>query len=207
MNVRLITVTPKAEELIAYCARVSSPNQENPEIEKLLTYCIKNKHWSIFEQASMTVEIETTRGIAPQILRHKSFSFQEFSLRYAKAQDFEVYPGRSQDKKNRQNSIDDLDIETQAWFMQSQQLMNDMASNMYEEALKKGIAKECARNLLTMGTKTKLYMTGSVRSFIHYIQVRTQKDTQLEHREIALAIANIFMKEFPIITKALEWNE
>lgn len=204
MSVKLITVTPDAEKIVAFCARVSSPNQENPEIEKLINYCIKNNHWSILEQASMTIEIETSRGIAPQILRHRSFSFQEFSLRYAKAQEFIVYPGRSQDKKNRQNSIDDLDAETQAWFIQSQQLLNDMAKNMYEEALKKGIAKECARNLLTMGTKTKMYMTGSLRSWATYLNVRLDKSTQKEHREIAKAIKEIFKKEFPIIYKALE---
>lgn len=205
MNVKLISVTPKAEELMAYCARVSSADQENPEYEKLLKYCIKHGHWSVFEQATMTVEITTTRGISPQILRHRSFSFQEFSLRYAKAQEFEVYPGRRQDLKNRQNSIDDLDIETQTWFMQSQQLINDMASNMYEEALKKGIAKESARNLLTMGTKTKLYMTGNVRSYIHYIKTRTDETTQKEHRDIANAIKEIFKIEFPLVSKALEW--
>ena len=206
MNVKLISVTPDAENIIAYCARVSSPNQENPEIEKLLSYCITNKHWSIFEMANMCVEIETTRAVAPQILRHRSFSFQEFSQRYAKTQGFEIYQGRRQDKKNRQNSIDDLDIETQSWFMQSQQLMNDMASNMYEEALKKGIAKESARSLLTLNTKTKLYMNGSIRSWITYIQVRTGPETQLEHREIALTIKKIFVQNFPVIAKALEWS-
>lgn len=205
MNVKLISITSEAEKLIAHCARVSSPNQNNPEIEKLIKYCIKNKHWSVFEQSFMTVEIETTRGISPQILRHKSFSFQEFSLRYAKAQEFEIYPGRRQDLKNRQNSIDDLDNETQSWFMESQKLINNMASNMYEEALKKGIAKESARNLLPMSTKTKLYMSGSIRSFIHYILVRESEETQKEHRDIALAIKEIFIKELPIISKALGW--
>lgn len=206
MNVKLISVTPDAEKIIGYCARVSSPNQDNPEVEKLLTYCAFHSHWSIFEMAHMTVEIETTRGISPQILRHKSFSFQEFSLRYAKAQEFEIYPGRSQDKKNRQNSIDDLSIDDQSWFMSSQQLINDMASNMYEEALKKGIAKECARNLLPMSTKTKLYMSGSIRSWIHYLNIRCDDSTQKEHRDIANAIKAIFIEQFPIISKALDFK-
>jgi thymidylate synthase (FAD) len=205
MNVRLISVTPDAEQIIAYCARVSSPKQENPEIEKLLNYCIKHGHWSVFEQAFMTVEIHTTRGVAPQILRHKTFSFQEFSQRYAKAQGFEIYEARRQDLKNRQNSTNDLDIETQAWFQQSQQMINDLASNMYEEALKKGVAKECARNLLPMSTTTKLYMSGTIRSFIHYIQVRTSVETQKEHRDIANEIKKIFCQQFPVIAKALEW--
>lgn len=206
MNVKLISVTPDAEKIIAYCARVSSPNQENPEIEKLLKYCIKEKHWSIFEMADMTVEIETTRAIAPQILRHRSFNFQEFSMRYAQAQGFEVYEARRQDLKNRQNSINDLSPETQGWFQQSQQIINDLANNLYKEALDKGIAKECARNLLPLSTKTRLYMKGSVRSWITYLMVRCDKATQKEHRDIAEAIKVIFIKEFPIIAKALEWS-
>lgn len=207
MKVKLISLTPDAEKTIAYIARVSSPNQENPNIEGLLKYCINHGHWSIFEQATMTVEIETTRGISPQLLRHRSFNFQEFSLRYAKAQEFEIYPGRRQDSKNRQNSIDDLDAETQAWFMNSQRLINDMALSMYNEALALGIAKESARQLLTMGTKTKMYLTGSIRSYIHYIQVRTSKQTQKEHRDIANAIKDIFVQELPIISKSLDWDK
>lgn len=207
MKVKLISITPEAEKIIAHCARVSSPNQENKEIEKLLSYCIKHKHWSIFEMADMTVEIETTRGLAPQILRHKSFSFQEFSLRYANSTGFEIYEGRSQDNKNRQNSIDNLSVEDQSWFMQSQQIINGMADNMYNEAIDKGIAKECARNLLTMGTKTKMYMKGSVRSWIHYLEVRDDNGVQQEHRDIAIAIKDIFIEQLPIISKALEWAD
>ncbi len=205
MKVKLISITPDAEKIISLCARVSSPNPGNTEIDRLLAYCIVHKHWSIFEMANMCIEVETTKAISPQILRHRSFSFQEFSLRYSKALGTEIYPGRRQDKKNRQNSIDDLSVEDQSWFMQSQQILNDMAGNMYNEALNKGIAKESARSLLTMNTKTKLYINGSIRSWITYLQVRTSKETQLEHREIALAIKEIFIKELPIISKALDW--
>lgn len=206
MKVKLISVTPDAEKIIAYCARVSSPNQENPEYAKLLAYCIKHHHWSVFEMADMCIEIETSRGIAAQILRHRSFNFQEFSQRYAKVSEFEIYPARRQDVKNKQNSIDDMSIEDQAWFMQSQQLMNDMALNMYEEGLKKGIAKEQMRFLLPLSTKTKMYMKGSTRSWIHYITVRSDLSTQKEHRDIALAIKDIFIEQFPSIAKALEWT-
>lgn len=206
MKIKLISVTPDAEKIIAYCARVSSPNQENPQYAKLLAYCIKHHHWSVFEMADMCIEIETSRGIAAQILRHRSFNFQEFSQRYAKASEFEIYPARRQDVKNKQNSIDDMSIEDQAWFMQSQQLMNDMALNMYEEGLKKGIAKEQMRFLLPLSTKTKMYMKGSARSWIHYITVRSDPSTQKEHRDIALAIKDIFIEQFPSIAKALEWT-
>lgn len=206
MNVRLISVTPDAESIISYCARVSSPKQDNPEIEKLLKYCISKGHWSVFEMGNMIIEVETTRAISAQILRHRSLNFQEFSQRYAKSTGNEIYSGRRQDLKNRQNSIDDLTIEDQTWFMQSQQILNEMSNNMYEEALKKGIAKESARSLLTMNTKTKMYINGSVRSWIHYLQVRTSEETQKEHRDIALAIKKIFVKEFPIISKALDWK-
>jgi thymidylate synthase (FAD) len=207
MNVRLISVTPDSENIIAYCARVSSPNQENPEIEKLLSYCIKHGHWSVFEMGDMCVEIETSRGIAAQILRHRSFNFQEFSQRYAKASKFELYGARRQDKKNRQNSIDDMSVEDQAWFMQSQHILNDMAINMYEEAIKKGIAKEQARFLLPLSVSTKMYMKGSIRSWIHYINVRQGPETQKEHRDIALAIKKIFVQQFPVIAKSLDWDK
>ncbi len=205
MNVKLISVTPDVEKTISYCARVSSPNPENPEIEKLLQYCIKNGHWSIFEMGNLIIEIETTRSVSPQILRHRSFNFQEYSQRYSKVQGFEIYGARRQDPKNRQNSIDDMSVEDQSWFMQSQQILNDMAMNMYEEALKKKIAKECARALLPSTAKTKLMMNGTIRSYIHYIQVRTSEGTQEEHKEIALAIKAIFVQELPIISKALGW--
>ncbi len=216
MQVRLISVTNplievenkalSPEGLIAYCARVSSPHQETPDFEKLLSYCISHKHWSVFEMVDMTVEIVTSRAISPQILRHRSFCFQEFSQRYAKAQSIEHYQPRRQDAKNRQNSLDDLDESTVAWFDHTQESMANLAMEKYEEALGKGIAKECARVLLPLGTQTKLYMKGSVRSWIHYLEVRTDKSTQKEHRDIADAVMKIFTEEFPVTSRALGWG-
>ena len=216
MQVRLVAVTtpliePEGrtltpEGLIAWCARVSSPNQDTGAgYEKLLAYCIAHHHWSIFEMVDMTIEITTSRAIAPQILRHRSFQFQEFSQRYAKAQEYEHYQPRRQDSKNRQNSIDDLDQETRQWFDDIQRQNADAAFDHYNQALEKGIAKECARVLLPLGTTTRLYMKGSVRSWIHYLQVRTDQHTQREHRDIAEAIRAIFTRQFPIITTALGW--
>lgn len=205
MEVKLISVTPEAEKNIAYCARVSSPNQENPEYAKLLKYLIQHKHWSPFEMATMTVEINTSRGIAAQILRHRSFSFQEFSQRYSEVTTYEKYEARRQDKKNKQNSIDDMSEEVKKWFSEAQTHIAELAFSKYETALRMGIAKEQARFLLPLSTSTKLYMTGSIRSWIHYIELRADKDTQLEHREIAIAIKDIFKQQFPEITKALEW--
>jgi thymidylate synthase (FAD) len=215
MQVRLISLTSPQidvdnrrltpEGLMAYCARVSSPHQESTDYEKLLAYCIANKHWSIFEMVDMTVEIVTSRAISPQILRHRSFSFQEFSQRYAKAQNIEKYQPRRQDTKNRQHSIDDLEPSTVTWFDETQDSIAGLCMQKYEEALEKGIAKECARVLLPMGTQTKLYMKGSVRSWIHYLEVRTDKSTQQEHREIAESILTIFNSQFPTISRALGW--
>lgn len=204
--IRLVTITPNAEELIAYCARVSSPNQENPEIEKLLRYCVTHKHWSIFEQASATFEITTSRAISAQILRHRSFKFQEFSQRYAEAQEFVEYKARRQDTKNRQNSIDDIDEETQRSWLYRQQRNWDRAIAEYRWALSAGIAKECARMVLPMQTMTRLYMTGDIRSWLHYLDVRCSEDTQLEHREIALQIKDTLKEELPTIAQALDWN-
>lgn len=206
MNTKLVHITPSAEELIAYCARVSSPNQENPEYTGLLKYCIKNKHWSVFEMASMCVEITTSRAIAQQILRHRSFHFQEFSQRYAKATEFETYEARRQDNKNRQNSIDDLDRDTKQWFLDTQVRINDRARSAYETALTLGIAKEQARFLLPLCTQTKLYMHGTVRDWIHYVNLRTENGTQLEHKEIADNIKIVLIKQLPTIAKALEWT-
>ena len=216
MNVRLISVTtptiqieeqtPTAEGLMAYCARVSSPNQESLEYEQLLAYCIRNKHWSVFEMVDMTVEIVTSRAISPQILRHKSFQFQEFSQRYAKVQEIERYEPRRQDNKNRQNSINDLDDSVKEWFMEAQEHIAATAMEHYNMALEKGIAKECARVLLPLATQTRLYMKGSVRSWIHYLEVRTSGSTQFEHREIAEAIQKIFVEQFPITAAALGWK-
>ncbi len=216
MQVRLISVTSplievdrqplSPEGLIAYCARVSSPNQETPDYQKLLAYCIAHKHWSVFEMVDMTVEIVTSRAISPQILRHKSFQFQEFSQRYAKAQEIERYEPRRQDSKNRQNSLNDLDDATKKWFDDEQERIARLTLEAYNKALEKGIAKECARVLLPMGTQTKLYMKGSVRSWIHYLEVRTDKSTQQEHQEIALEIKKIFMAQFPVTASALAWS-
>ena len=204
-GVKLIHITPDAEKHIAYCARVSSPNQENPEFSKLIKYLIKHKHWSPLEMASMCVEITTSRAISPQILRHRSFSFQEFSQRYSAAQQFEIYDARRQDEKNKQNSIDDLSDEVQEWFHEAQSKVIVTASELYSEALNRGIAKECARSLLPLNTTTKLYMHGTVRSFVHYVQVRADVSTQLEHREIAEEIKKIMIQELPTIASALEW--
>jgi len=203
--VKLIAITPKAEELIAYCARVSSSNQFNPDIAKLLKYCINHGHWSVFETPYITVEINTSRAISSQILRHRSFTFQEFSQRYAAVADFETYPARRQDSKNRQNSIDDMDSEDKRWFVSAQDRIQLLSASLYHDALDKGIAKEQARFLLPMSSKTKLYMTGNVRSWIHYLDLRCHIDTQKEHRDIALAIREILKKELPIISKAVAW--
>lgn len=217
MNVRLIAVTNplieiqneklSPEGLIAYCARVSSPHQDNLDYEKLLAYCIKNRHWSIFEMVDMTVEILTSRGISPQILRHRSFVFQEFSQRYAKVQSFETYTPRRQDSKNRQHSIDDLEKATMTWFADAQEKICAISVETYNEALEKGIARECARMLLPLNTQTKLYMKGSVRSWIHYIEVRTDASTQKEHRDIAEAVKEIFINQFPVTAAALGWTQ
>lgn len=204
MNVKLISVTPDAEKLVGYCARVSSPNQENPEVSKLLAYCIKHGHWSIFEMAHMVIEITTSRAIAQQILRHRSFSFQEFSQRYAPVQGFEKVTPRRQDVKNRQNSTDDLDKETCTWFEEHYWKVVDACESAYEEALKKGIAKESARFLLPLCTQTKLYMVGSIRSWMTYLMVRLHKSTQKEHRDIAGEIRKTFVSQFPICSSALE---
>jgi len=215
MQVRLISVTAplikvedqllSSEGLIAYCARVSSPHQETLDYEKLLAYCITHRHWSVFEMVDMSVEIVTSRAISPQILRHKSFQFQEFSQRYAVAQEIERYQPRRQDSKNRQNSLDDLDASTKKWFDEAQERIARVTLEQYNIALEKGIAKECARVLLPLGTRTKLYMKGSVRSWIHYLEVRTDKSTQQEHREIAIAIKKILIAQFPFTAAALGW--
>ena len=208
MKVKLISITPDAEKTIGYCARVSNPkNQDNPDVAGLLKFCIKHGHWSIFEMANMVVEINTTRGIAAQILRHRSFSFQEFSQRYAKAQGFEYVKPRRQDNKNRQNSFDDLSEDDRTWFEYTHQRIQDATSAFYEEALERGIAKETARFMLPLSTKTRMYMNGTVRSWIHYIKLRTDPSTQKEHQDIANEIKGIFREEFPIISEALEWNE
>ena len=210
MNVKLISATPDAEKHMGYVARVSNPNnQENPNVAGLLKYCIKHNHWSVFEQAFMTLEIETTRGLAAQILRHRSFTYQEFSQRYADSSllgDKIALPElRRQDTKNRQNSIDDIDPFTVQKF---EMLMQDHFSKgmeLYQKMLDEGIAKECARFVLPLAVGTKLYMTGSVRSWIHYIQLRSANGTQKEHMNIANECKCIFSSQFPVCAEALEW--
>lgn len=209
MQVKLISVTPDAEKTMLFCARVSNPANQNSENTKLLGYCIKNAHWSVFEMAHMTIEIETSRAIAAQILRHRSFSFQEFSQRYAAVPEdgVEIYPARRQDTKNRQNSIDDMSESEQEWFKNAQEEMWKRARELYESAIQIGIAKEQARFLLPLSTKTTIYMTGSIRSWIHYLDLRCANGTQKEHKDIADAIKSIFTKQFPNISQAKEWSE
>lgn len=204
MLVKHIWTSPNAEKLIAYTARVSSTNQDNPDYEGLIRYCIKNKHWSIFEMASMCVEIETSRAIAQQILRHRSFHFQEFSQRYAQVPNDAVvfYEARRQDDKNRQNSIDDLSPEIKEEWMHRQNTQWILAQEAYNWAISNGIAKECARMVLPVQTRTKMYMTGTVRDWIHYLTLRTGNGTQLEHKQIADEIKEILITELPIISKA-----
>ena len=196
-----------AEDVIAYAARVSnSKNQENfATAPKLLEYCLKHGHFSVFETVSMSVEVTTSRAIADQIIRHRSFCIQQLSARYAETPECVTYTPRRQDTQNRQNSIDDMDAETQSWFDDAQKHVQDASTRLYREALNKGIAKECARFLLPMSSKTVLYMTGNCRSFIHYIGARTAEDTQREHRDIALQIKAVFLENFPATSRALGW--
>ena len=210
MNVSLISVSPDAEKHMAYCARVSNPsNQENEKYAGLLRYCIKHQHWSIFEQAFMTLEINTTRGLAAQILRHRSFTYQEFSQRYADSSllgDKIPLPQlRKQDEKNRQNSTDDLDpMLVQELEVKMQKYFAD-GMKLYKEMLDAKVAKECARFVLPLATPTRLYMSGSVRSWIHYIELRSGHGTQKEHMDIANACKNIFTEQFPTVAEAMEW--
>lgn len=214
MNVRPIAITMSlvedmsADELLAYIARVSSPqNQKNLDtMPKLLRYCYDNKHWSVFEQADLTVEITTSRTIAHQILRHRSFCFQERSQRYAKALNCEVYEARRQDTKNRQNSFDDLSDVDVLWFNTAQADIWRQCEGAYQEALSRGIAKECARFLLPEATQTTLYMKGNVRSWIHYILIRTHEHAQKEHRDVAEEIKKIFIEQFPMVSEAMGWK-
>lgn len=205
-NPEFIKNVQSPEGLCAYVARVSSPNQTNPDYAKLLKYCMRHGHFSVFEQVDATFEIETSRAIAQQILRHRSFTFQEFSQRYSKADmGFETYEARRQDHKNRQNSIPDMSDEDQQWFKEAQEKIQQCAANLYSEALDKGVAKEQARFLLPASTKTRIFMKGSLRSWVHYINVRADKSTQKEHRDIAVAIREALASEFPIIAEAMEW--
>ena len=210
MNVKLVSVTPDAEKTMGYIARVSNPkNQENPNVSGLLGYCIKHQHWSVFEQAHMTLEIETTRGLAAQILRHRSFTFQEFSQRYANANlldNIEVPDLRSQDSKNRQNSIDDIPQDKKETLQKKISDHFSAAMSLYDELIEEGVAKECARFVLPLSTPTRIYMTGSVRSWIHYIDLRSAHGTQKEHMDLVQEVRGIFKQQFPICSKALNWE-
>ena len=210
MTVKLISVTPDAEKTMAYVARVSNPsNQDNENYAGLLRYCIKHNHWSVFEQSHMTLEIETNRGIAAQILRHRSFTYQEFSQRYADANllasDIPVPELRRQDEKNRQNSTDDLEGYLKLTLESQIQEHFMAANNLYKRLLEHGVAKECARFVLPLATPTRLYMTGSCRSWIHYIDLRSAHGTQKEHMVIAEQCREIFKTQFPAVAEALEW--
>jgi thymidylate synthase (FAD) len=210
MTVKLISVTPDAEKTMAYVARVSNPNnQENDNYSGLLKYCIKHNHWSVFEQAHMTLEVETNRGIAAQILRHRSFTFQEFSQRYADAnllvEHIPIPELRRQDTKNRQNSIDDISDYVKL-KLQGEISEHFIAANaLYKRLLEAGVAKECARFVLPLATPTRIYMTGSCRSWVHYINLRSANGTQKEHMDVALACKEVFKEQFPSVSQALEW--
>ena len=211
MTVKLIQITPNPEEQIAYIARVSNPNnQDNPDYAKLLGYCIKHQHWSIFEQAFMTLEIETSRGLAAQILRHRSFTFQEFSQRYADTSlvtkgNIPLPELRRQDKKNRQNSTDDLDPDKVKMLEKEIRQHFTDAQDLYRYMIDMGVAKECARFVLPLAVPTRLYMSGSVRSWIHYIDLRSAHGTQKEHKDIAEQCRDIFKVQLPTVSEALGW--
>ena len=211
MSVKLVSVSPDAEKHMAYVARVSNPkNQDNEKFAGLLKYCIEHGHWSVFEQAYMTVEINTTRGLAAQILRHRSFTFQEFSQRYADtnllSEKIPLPALRRQDKKNRQNSTDDVD----EWVVQKYEILMEehfkSSMDLYNKMLDDGIAKECARFVLPLSTPTRLYMTGSVRSWVHYIDLRSANGTQKEHMDVAEGVRQVFMEQFPTVSEALGWT-
>ena len=209
-TVKLVSITPDAEKTMAYIARVSNPsNQNNDDFAGLLKYCIKHQHWSVFEQSSMTLEIETTRAIAAQILRHRSFTFQEFSQRYADtnliAERIPLPALRKQDLKNRQNSTDDLDEFVKQDIEMTITAHFNQAEKLYKRMLEAGVAKECARMVLPLATPTRLYMTGSCRSWVHYINLRSAHGTQKEHMDVANACREVFTEQFPIVSKALDW--
>ena len=210
MTVKLVSVTPDAEQTMAYVARVSNPaNQDNDNYAGLLRYCIKHNHWSVFEQSFMTLEIETTRAIAAQILRHRSFTFQEFSQRYADSsllsKAIPLPELRRQDTKNRQNSIDDLDQETIDLLTRQMDTLFSSSMSLYQQMLDRGVAKECARNVLPLCTPTRIYMSGSCRSWIHYINLRSANGTQLEHMRVAEDCKKVFVEQFPTVAESLEW--
>ena len=211
MDVKFVSITPDAEKMMAYIARVSNPsNQQNENYAGLLKYCIKHNHWSVFEQSSMTLEIETTRGLAAQILRHRSFTFQEFSQRYADTKlldtQIPVPDLRSQDLKNRQNSNDDIPQEKKEEYQALIARHFEDSMNLYNSLLENGVAKECARFVLPLATPTRLYMTGSCRSWIHYINLRSAHGTQKEHMDVVEKARSIFVEQFPSVSEALGWT-
>lgn len=212
MTVNIETITPNAERTMGRIARVSNPaNQDNEDVAGLLAYCIKNCHWSVFEHAHITMEITTTRDIAAQILRHRSFTFQEFSQRYAAVTSVAPTPElRLQDLKNRQNSIDVIDglKANELTVLQSKIAAHFLKSqDLYEELLAAGVAKECARKVLPLNTETTIYMTGTVRDWIHYITLRSGNGTQKEHMQIANDAKDLFVKALPTVGKALGWDK
>ena len=209
-QIKLVSVTPDAEKTIAYVARVSNPaNQENEKFAGLLKYCIQHGHWSVFEQAFMTLEINTTRGLAAQILRHRSFTYQEFSQRYQDVshirEDIPLPELRSQDLKNRQNSVDDVSQAIVNKYNARMRKHFDASIDLYKEMLHDGIAKECARFVLPLATPTRLYMTGSVRYWIHYIELRSAHGTQKEHMDLVENVRKVFVQQFPVVSEALDW--
>ena len=207
MSAKLLWITPNADKIIAHCARVSNPtNQNNPDIEGLIKYCVKKGHWSIFETANACLEIKTSRAISAQIIRHKSFSFQEFSQRYAKVQSIEKIEIRRQDIKNRQNSTDDLSEETKDWWNYKSGIILKSVEDLYLEAIDKGIAKECARMVLPMASSSQLYMNGTIRSWIHYLEQRGSEGTQKEHRDIASDIRTILIENIPVVARSVGWK-
>ena len=211
MKVSFVNITAEPEQTMAYIARVSNPNnQDNENYAGLLRYCIKHQHWSVFEQSFMTLQIETTRGLAAQILRHRSFTFQEFSQRYADSNllgEIELPELRRQDVKNRQNSIDDLDPAIVDKLEKQMNTLFSSSLSLYNQMLESGVAKECARFVLPLATPTRLYMTGSCRSWIHYINLRSAHGTQKEHMDIANACKKLFIEKYPTVAEALEWSK
>ena len=211
MKVELVSITPDAEKTMAYIARVSNPsNQGNDNFSGLLRYCIKHEHWSVFEQSFLTLEIETTRGLAAQILRHRSFTFQEFSQRYADSNllgEIDLPELRRQDVKNRQNSINDLDPAITDKLQKQMITLFSSSLALYNQMLESGVAKECARFVLPLATPTRLYMTGSCRSWIHYINLRSAHGTQKEHMDIANACKGLFIEHYPVVSEALDWTK
>ena len=211
MKVSFVNITADPEQTMAYIARVSNPsNQNNENYAGLLRYCIKHQHWSVFEQSSMTLEIETTRGLAAQVLRHRSFTFQEFSQRYADSNllgKIDLPDLRRQDTKNRQNSIDNLDPKIVEKLNKQMTTLFESSLALYNQMLELGVAKECARFVLPLATPTRLYMTGSCRSWIHYIQLRSAHGTQKEHMDIANACKGLFVQYYPTVAEALEWSK